>query len=325
VQTTLETGPELTCSQWSLDLAEPLAGTASPTRGYLLIEQSGPWGRDALVDSALDPALTATLTAELGPRGLTPLLIRRPGRSPDRTHRRGRQVFAAVLGDEPVTVAFRVADVAELASLSWAQFEAAGLPHIHPDAVPVTAGLALVCAHARRDRCCAAKGRPLAAYLDQLLRSESAATSYEPVWECSHLGGHRLAPTALLLPIGAVYGRLNQQSLYAAHQAAQNSRVLPDLLRGMARYPKPVQAAEVAVRLRAGIDSADCPELVDRSTDGELSTVLFRDAASRYWRVVVREQPVAIARPESCAKSPARPTVCTVEQVVSVAGPRIDA
>ena len=33
----------------------------------------------------------------------------------------------------------------------------------------------------------------------------------DEVWECTHLGGHRFAPTALVLPTGYSYGRLDQE------------------------------------------------------------------------------------------------------------------
>ena len=36
---------------------DPLAGTAAPAAGYLLVEQPGGWGRQALTSSRLDPAV----------------------------------------------------------------------------------------------------------------------------------------------------------------------------------------------------------------------------------------------------------------------------
>ena len=45
----------LRCSFAADERGDPLAGTASPALGFLLIEQPGPWGRLALTDSRLDP------------------------------------------------------------------------------------------------------------------------------------------------------------------------------------------------------------------------------------------------------------------------------
>ncbi|HET9873561.1 MAG TPA: sucrase ferredoxin [Propionibacteriaceae bacterium] len=318
--------PELTCSRWSVDLGEPLAGTASTTRGYLVIEHSGPWGRNALSDSRLGHDVAATLDAQLSRLGLSPLLMRRPGRSRDREHRTGRQVFASVLEPTPVTVAFRVAGAAELLELDWTAAGSESIERIHPDAVGVTHPLALICAHAKRDRCCAALGRPLATYLHQQLAAENlaAATGYEPVWECSHLGGHRLAPTAVMLPAGVVYGRLDPLSLSAAYDAARSQAVLPPLMRGMARYRRAVQAAEIAVREEAGIDQVAFPRLISSRRDGQCTLAVFADEQQQRWQVRVSEQPVRVPRPESCGKAPASPTVCTVEAISRLPTTRIE-
>ena len=81
---------------------------------------------------------------------------------------------------------------------------------------PLTDPLLLVCTHGRRDRCCALDGRALAAAL--------AAAEEPHVWECSHLGGHRFAPTALVLPTGYLYGHLDPASAVAARKAAGGRR-----------------------------------------------------------------------------------------------------
>ena len=65
--------------------------------------------------------------------------------------------------------------------------------------------LLLVCANGRRDRCCGHAGGRLA---DALWRGPHA----DRVLTCTHLGGHRFAPTALLLPVGALHGRLDEQA-----------------------------------------------------------------------------------------------------------------
>lgn len=69
----------------------------------------------------------------------------------------------------------------------------------------------LVCAHGKRDQCCAVLGRPIAARL---------STEFgDTVWECSHTGGHRFAPSMILLPTGYTYGRLSaEQSAEAARR-----------------------------------------------------------------------------------------------------------
>jgi hypothetical protein len=57
-----------------------------------------------------------------------------------------------------------------------------------------------VCTHGTRDRCCGTLGVPL------LLAARSIER--RNVWEVSHLGGHRFAPTCLALPEWRTFGRV---------------------------------------------------------------------------------------------------------------------
>jgi hypothetical protein len=69
----------------------------------------------------------------------------------------------------------------------------------------VTGPLQLISAHEQRDLCCGLAGRAL---MDAMAGPDIFATS--------HLGRHRFAPTALLLPTGYVYGRLEPTSALRA-------------------------------------------------------------------------------------------------------------
>ena len=71
------------CSLRSLAADEPLAGTASTIRRWLLVTHDGPWGRDGLLDARLPRGLGGALR-DVGRRSAARvLLIRRPGRSPE--------------------------------------------------------------------------------------------------------------------------------------------------------------------------------------------------------------------------------------------------
>src|SRR3954465_1968511 len=80
------------CAAASLARNEPRVGTASTVRAYLLVENAGPWGGEALQDSRLPNDVKAGLRAASARTGVRVLLIRR--------HRRlapgpGIRVFAA--------------------------------------------------------------------------------------------------------------------------------------------------------------------------------------------------------------------------------------
>ena len=45
------------CASIARALDEPLPGTAPVATGWVLVEDPGPWGRDALPDGSLPPAV----------------------------------------------------------------------------------------------------------------------------------------------------------------------------------------------------------------------------------------------------------------------------
>ena len=71
---------ERACSRLSLSCSESLRGTASTVRHWLLVEQPGAWGRDAVFDSDLPTGVAATLSARAAAHDVRVVLIRRPGR-----------------------------------------------------------------------------------------------------------------------------------------------------------------------------------------------------------------------------------------------------
>src|SRR6185503_3771335 len=115
------------------------------------------------------------------------------------------------------------------------------LPELELCATPIL----MVCTNASRDVCCAVRGRPVAL--------ESSSRRPGQVWECSHTGGHRFAPTGVLLPYGQTFARLSPRSAVAAVDAATRGEVPAELLgetydRGRSHLPAPGQAAESVVR-----------------------------------------------------------------------------
>jgi hypothetical protein len=203
---------EDSCSRRSALAAEPLAGTAPERHTWLAIEQPGPWGHDAWRASHLPDGLPATFPEEAAQNGIGVLLIRRPGRHAD-THRAGpRTILLATVTPLGRSLRRYVVNSDELAervsaldvtSRGLAASQSLGSP-LAPTDDGQPDPCVLVCTHARRDTCCALSGRGLA---DLLRHTSQSNGSPIDLWECSHLGGHRFAPTALVLPSGLMLGR----------------------------------------------------------------------------------------------------------------------
>ena len=224
------------CSVQALARGDSPVATAPPAQRWLLVEQPGPWGQDALLQSRFDPEVAPRLAARARAENVRLLLVRRPdGRLADSGRRWA--VVDARPGRERVTWAVR-RDDAELLDVPWDG--SVGEAADHP--------LYLVCAHGGHDACCALRGRPLARSLP--------AGHPDAVWECSHLGGCRFAANVLVLPHGFYYAQSpgDAAELVAAH--ARGEVALP-WLRGRAGLPLPAQAAQHLLREELGLLGVD--------------------------------------------------------------------
>jgi hypothetical protein len=265
-----------------------LAGTAPERWAWLAVEQPGPWGPDGWADAHLPTGMPLGLPDSLADQGVGVLLIRRPGRHAD-LHRPGpRTVLVADTRPASRRLQRRVVPDHEAAA-TVATFDpdafASGAAWGEDEAAP----LALVCTHARRDACCALLGRDL---LDGLLRADLGAVGPVELWEASHLGGHRFAATALLLPDGVVLGRAGPDDVLSGLKGAPPVAAL----RGRTYLGRPAQAADVAVASRAV--HATEPLSVLAEAEGRF---VVTDADGQAWRV--RLDSIALPeRPPSCGK-----------------------
>lgn len=287
-----------------LAAGEPLAGTAPAARAWLVIEQPGPWGRKALLDSRLE--IGPELHERTVGTGVAVILARRAGSAAAG----GRRFWLAHPASGGGSLRTGITDDRRLLDIDFAGLARGQLPALgERDREPWL----FVCTHSGRDACCAILGRALLGELNA-----SMAMPAERIWECSHLGGHRFAPSVLALPSGAVYGRVDAAEAASLCEATSRGALLVHRLRGRAGVPAPLQAAEAEVRARHGIDAADALDplqMVDgravppagdptAAEVGESVLAEVRHADGRAWRVAVRRERLADARPESCGAEP---------------------
>lgn len=297
--------PSGLCSRASVEVGESMTGTAPTTRSWLVIEQPGAYGRDALSQSYL-PAEVARHASSFKADGqVRPLLVRRnPGRrheesgpSPGEAGPTPRRVWwssADYPGGELWSLSF--IDARELLSLDLTRLVSGRPDLVHPNAAPDPEPMLLVCTNGARDRCCAIRTRPIAA---ALLADPDRGNR---VWECSHLGGHRFAPTAVQLPQGWVHGRLDLATAGRVLDAARRGQVALETARGWSALSPPAQAADLAVRRR--LDIRTLAGLNVTPATGDPNDWLVLTPGHGQVRVRVRSEPVP-AHPESCGSEPA--------------------
>ena len=210
------------CAEWARGVGVDPVGTAGSVSGFLLVEWPLPWPRDASEIDALavvHEALKGTgirlqLVVPAADAPTRAVVLHRRPPDPEGWFLRFDRVARAV---DPGEVAAGAADLVRTGS---------------GDTEPATD--ILVCGHGARDRCCGSLGTALA------LDAMAAGTR---VRRTSHTGGHRFAPTGLVLPDGTAWAFLDDDAL---HRVVHRVGPLDDLLpryRGCAAMGSPAQQA----------------------------------------------------------------------------------
>ena len=238
-------------------LEPSMASAPEASRAWLLIEHPGPWPHEAA--DAAQPAPLAALVRSAEEFGVRVQMIRRPGR---REVGDVRSVFLGwTAGDAPwLRYAQVSASAPDLAERDLKELAAGIMPSF---GVGWDDPLYLVCAHGKRNVCCARLGGPLVQAL--------TARHPGPVWETTHVGGHRFAANLVLLPHGLYYGPVTVGLAAAAIDAYQRGSVVADRYRGRAGQPRADQEADYARlaeggALPLGLGACGCRDREDFTT-----------------------------------------------------------
>ena len=227
---------------------------------WLLIEDPGPWGYDALSHNRVPKELFGELKAWADSVSARVVLIRRGARLMGTP----RRLFIASSNPaSPWLTSLTADDVDAILAVDRDGFKAGDVPGERIESAY------LVCTHGRHDRCCSVRGNPVARAL--------CARYGDTAWECSHIGGDRFAANIVCLPHGAFFGRV--ASVDAERLTENFAQGVLDLesFRGWSFYPFAVQAAEIAVRRELGLDRIDdvALETWTRPEDGKVTVRLM--------------------------------------------------
>ena len=281
----------LPCATLSRALEEPQFGTASRVRGWVLLEQPGPWGREAVLESQLDRDLARALHRAAEAARVRLLLIRRSGRRSRAGRSQSTTCFLAHTSRRDRWLERRrLDDPAELLELDMAKVTAGERPGFGD---PVGEPVYLVCTNGRHDRCCATYGRPLALAL--------AERHGDLVWESSHVGGDRFAGNLVCLPSGHYFGRVGPAEADRVLGLHRKGTIDLDHYRGCCIDPPTVQAAEWFARRATGLLGTGDLDLLGRERlEAGVEAVRFRLAGGGAVRVLLRAGRVDDPRPLTC-------------------------
>ena len=236
-----------------------MAGTASQVRRWLLVEDPGPWGYDAIAHNRVPGPLMDALKAWARSVSTRVVLIRRgPQRLPG-----ARKIFlvSSVPGDRWIS-ALTSDDLDALVAVDNDALASGEVPGER------ISSLYLVCTHGRHDRCCSVRGNPVSRVM--------CGRFSEEAWECSHIGGDRFAANVVFLPRGAYFGRLSSHSVVKVTEDFDRGILDLDFFRGWSAWPFAVQAAEIAARKELELTGLDdiVPESWKKVGDDEVAVLL---------------------------------------------------
>ena len=228
----------MSCSQRSLELEADIWGTATEnTTQWVLVEYTKEWiPKMRIPELDLPSQFAAYLESVSKQEGWKVLFIRRTGCT-------GQNVYWW----DMTTGRCNVAPIGS----DWTNGFQSNDSWTHPQDIGLGAPQVLVCTHGSRDRCCGVLGGAIFAHLKNQLKMMLP----DAVWQVSHLGGHRFAPTALCLPLGLLLGRIDVEdcgSIARAVMSNEDSPLRTEIIRGDVRLSKTEQARKLWLRQQRG-------------------------------------------------------------------------
>jgi hypothetical protein len=283
---TVTTTEGVRCSVWARAAGLDPIGSAGCYEGYLLVELPLPWPRD--VGEIPEVAGLAHL---LHGRGFRVQALLATGRSrrviaysrPPSDGRDGESGFDGFVRREAEADGDLESAVATLLAES-------PRPGADPAAGPERD--LLVCTHGRRDICCGSLGTKLATSLEALDHPPGVRQ-----WRTSHTGGHRFAPTFIVLPEATVWAYADTDLVDRVLHRRGDVNDVADRYRGCAGLPTPqVQAIEREVLRQVGWRLLESRRSGAVSPDGTARLVVRgRQGDEELWEGAVRagrEMPV---------------------------------
>jgi hypothetical protein len=227
------------CAKAADEVGEDLIGSAPPCQAYILIECPLPWASNAFESKLIPQSLRDLVhSVKQSERSIRFLLVTRSPKV-DRFH-------LLIYEQQPDTF-----------YSGYRRWEGT-VEHLDQVAPIIQSYLAnqlfldisfnrdirdlLVCVHGSHDKCCARFGLPF--YREAIDTVHQLEQSNVRLWQTSHFGGHRFAPTLIDLPEGRYYGRLDQAALRAILTRSGDVQALKSVYRGWSLLPPWLQSLE---------------------------------------------------------------------------------
>ncbi|HZU71857.1 MAG TPA: sucrase ferredoxin [Acidimicrobiales bacterium] len=229
----VRTEEETRCRLVSRAMGTDPVGTAGSYNAFVLVQRPLPWPADAADDPELTALVDAIARARAGgascrlqlvlpssPEAPAVIFYRRPG---------------------GLAAAYQRVELAPGGTVNPVEAAAEALPEVISGVAPAADDDLidlLICTHGRRDMCCGTAGMRLwTAVL------ERGPADRVRLWRTSHTGGHRFAPTAVVLPYGQMWAWLEPELLWEVLERRLDPRLIAGHYRGSTLMDSPAQQA----------------------------------------------------------------------------------
>ncbi|KAM3098205.1 sucrase ferredoxin [Phormidesmis sp. 146-35] len=234
------------CAQMSRESGEDIIGSAPDHLMYVLIECPYPWAANEFDSKAVPPNLKAFVDdLKQAKFPIRFLLFVGERHAPTRTRvmifRKPQGLSRGYHKRE-----FEVGTIEQVAPLLQQYLTNKGLDI---DCQETTTQDIFVCTHGSHDKCCAKFGHP---FYRQALATINQLQIHTQIWQVSHIGGHRFAPTIVTFPDGRYYGALDNAAFTAIMQRTGDIQYLQQVYRGWGVLPNQVQVVEREIALHQG-------------------------------------------------------------------------
>lgn len=226
------------CAEESCQAKEDPIGCALHRRYYVLVEFPPPWSSNPL-DSKSLPSKLQALKDAVDEVSISLRLVFIYNRHLYEIGRTRLIIFQETTADFPSyhKQEFLLSDINEVVPILEKCIRGENLETEDTNTRDI-----LICTHGSHDKCCAKYGNPF--YRQAIETLADLSLPNIRIWQSSHFGGHRFAPTMIDLPEGRYYGRLDKLSFAAILTRNGDIYCLKNVYRGLGTLPWQVQTLE---------------------------------------------------------------------------------
>jgi len=239
------------CAESSRQAAEDIIGSGTHYSTYIFVEYPTPWAGNAFESKAFPQNLKTLVDKVKQSKLSVRFLLIAPNKSQPTN---GTKIL--IFDQEPGWLSrgyqkheFNVANIEQVAGVVE-QYLAGEQPDCEQE-ISETRDI-LVCTHGTHDKCCARYGNPF--YREALALVAELSLSKVRIWQSSHFGGHRFAPTAIDFPTGRYYGGLERESFSSILTKTGDIECFKRVYRGWSILPTSMQVLERELILTYGWD-----------------------------------------------------------------------